>query len=78
MASKFFDKNFKKNIPVVFLVMKHKDTPASDGKPKKWYYAIQIIVVWLIYEVFRKITSREVVFLRYRGTLLVTKEPSPK
>ena len=55
-------KKLKTDIPALFLALKDKDTPNNiiernrksakglweNGKPKKWYYAIPIIVIRLL------------------------------
>lgn len=51
-------KKLKTDIPAIFFALKDKDTLErcrihsesmwQDGKPKKWYYAIPIIAIWLI------------------------------
>ena len=38
----------------MFLALKDKKTPIlakgmwQDGKPKKWYYAIPIVLIWIL------------------------------
>lgn len=50
-------KKLKTDIPAVFIALKHKKTPLlakilaglwENGKPKKWYYALPIVIFWLL------------------------------